>query len=95
MFLKVPAEKKSSALYLSTVKEHNMAIVTSRFYPRPLLLPTFANIEALSASRSGTGRYVSLSLNFSLWVAEVLALELKYRGWPQDKTRPKLLLHSI
>ena len=69
-----------------------MAIVTLGFYPRSLLLAASVNIEVLSASRSGTGRYVSGSLNFSLWIAEVLALEVKYRRWPQDKTRPKLLL---
>ena len=63
------------------MKEHDMAIVTSEFYPRPLLLAISANpVEVfkcfITLDRSLGSSPFSGTLNFSLWIVEVLALEL-------------------
>ena len=67
------------------IKEHDMAIVTSGLIPfslRDLLLVISANPVNIfkcftKLSRSLCSLLLSRSLNFSLWIAEVLALELE------------------
>ena len=97
-FLKAPA-KRNSFLYLSLMKEHDMAIVTSGFSPRPLLSAISANPVKVfkcftKLNRSLCSSPLSGTLNFSLWIVEVVALDQKYRRWPQYKVRPNLLLQQ-
>ena len=67
-----------------------MAIMTSGF---SLLLAISAN--PVKDFKCFTYLNYRRTLNVSLWIAKILApleLEAKYCRWPQDKTRPKLLL---
>ena len=67
-----------------------MAIMSSGF---SLLLAISAN--PVKDFKCFTYLNYSGTFNFSLWIAEILVpleLEAKYCQWPQDKTRPKLLL---
>ena len=64
------------------MKEHDMAILTSGFSLRYLLLVISANPVKVfkcftKLNRSLCSLLLSRSLNFSLWIAEVLALELE------------------
>ena len=64
------------------MKEHDMATVTSGFPPRHLLLAIPANpVKGFKCftklNRSSFSSRLSGTLNFSLWIAEVLVLELQ------------------
>ena len=50
-----------------------------------------ANPASDRLNRSLGSSPLSGTLNVSLWIAEVLVLKLKYRRWPKDKARVKLL----
>ena len=64
------------------MKEHDMAIVTSGFSPRPVLLPISANPVKVfrcftKLKRSLCSSPLSGTLNFSLWIAKVRELDLE------------------
>ena len=63
------------------VKEHDMTIMASGFSPKPLLLAIFANpVKVFKCfamlDRSLGSSPLTGTLNLSLWIAEVLALNL-------------------
>ena len=81
MLLKVSANTCNVLLYLSIMKEHDVAILHDlRVFSRLLLLAIFENAMKVFKCFTTLNRLLCSSplsgtLNFSLWIAEVLALE--------------------
>ena len=78
-------QKRNSFVYLSMMKEHDVAVETSRlipFSPRHLLLAISANPVKvfkyfMKLNRSLCSLPLSGTLDFSLWIAKVLALKIE------------------
>ena len=69
-------------MYLGMMKEHDMAIVTLGFSSRHLLLSISSNLVRAFKCFTKFNRSLCSSplvgtLNFSLWIVEVLALEVE------------------
>ena len=74
-----------SFLYLSMMKEHDMAIVTSGFSPRPLLLAISAKWRFLSFSQSWTGLCVRRSRNIEFQFVDRQGSDARTRSIVGDR----------